>query len=504
MKREFAALTLIALTAVGFYCLVLAGMNAILKTIAVVALLVACSFSLQRLLKIEGEYGLLLVRTKKGLKFIDELAQSRPHLWNFLADVGLVMGFGLSALLIFRHRTPKKAIITGIILLMLFYQFVLPLAAPLVVELIQLPGASQDMSISSSAAAQAASGQGGLLATVLAVLATILSLSTIIGGVALAGALALLLKAFTILFAIASFATTALAGHADSQILATEGPGAAPVLPGINLPFIEGVLALAVLLVVHEGAHGVLARVGKIPLKSAGMVFLGVVPFGAFVDPDERKLQKTDADIQDRVLVAGSASNLFTACAFFALFFMFYYGVLFAFPTAQIGTSSVEVVGVLSNGSAYGFVQPGMKITKWRGTDIASIADFKAAANGTIPGSSVEIVTDKGTFTVPAGKDGKVGVQVQQVAYSFSNYIRDLSKAMPWISFLYNFIGLAFILNVLVGIVNLFPIPPFDGYRILSLKLGNKILFGKVKVMDAIVALIVASFVVNLLPWLWI
>jgi Zn-dependent protease len=62
---------------------------------------------------------------------------------------------------------------------------------------------------------------------------------------------------------------------------------------------------------------------------------------------------------------------------------------------------------------------------------------------------------------------------------------------------------LGFVLNVLVGIVNLLPIPPFDGYRILSLKLGGKKLYG-IKIMDAIVALIVGAFLANLLPWLWI
>lgn len=504
MKNELAALLLALLTAVGFYYLVIAELNAILKTIIVIILLVACSFSLQKLLKIEGEYGLLLIRTKKGLKLLDEIARSNPKLWNFLADTGLVMGFGLSSILLFGREVPRKTILFGIFCLLLFSQFVLPLAAPLAVELINLPGMEQGMGLASGTVAQAAGGIGdGALGIFLASITALMLLSMVFGGVALAGAFALVLKALTILLAISLFAYSALSGVSDGGILAREAPGAAPVLPGINLPFAEGILALAVLLVVHESAHGVLARVGKIPLKSAGLVFLGIVPFGAFVDPDEKKLQKTEADTQNRVLVAGSTANLLTAVLFFLLFLAFYYSVLSAYPTTQMGTQYVEVSGVLANGTAAGSIVPGMKILKWRGVEIHQTQDFRAAANNTREGDPVEIVTDNGTFCLRAGKDGKVGVQFLQKTYALADHVRALSAANPVLPFLFNFIGLTFVLNILVGIVNLLPIPPFDGYRIISLKVGEMKLFGRIKLMDIIIAVVVGAFLANLLPWLW-
>jgi len=502
MKKEIIALALILLTLAGFYYLVTSDLNSIIKTIVVLVLLVACSYALQGLLGIEGEYGLLLVRTKKGLQLIDRIAKTNRALWQFVADLGLVMGFGLSSMLLFKRNADAKTILAGMFCLMLFTQFVLPFATPLVVELIDLPG-GEKLGLASGALAQTSGEGNGLLSLFVAFLSFLVFFSFIFGGVALAGALALFLKASTVLLAVALFIYTSLIGVPDGGVLAQEGPGAAPVLPGINLPLLEGVLALAVLLVVHESAHGILARVCKIPLDSAGVVFLGILPFGAFVEPDEKKLQRMDVDSQNRVLVAGSTANLLTASVFFVLFLAFYYGVLALHPSNTIGTSYVEVVGVLENGTAKGFIQPGMKILEWKGVGIKTVEDFKKAVNDTKEGDIIEVVTDKGSFSLRAGKEGKVGVQVLQKTYTFGDYVRELSSTQPLMLFLFNFLGLGFVLNVLVGIVNLLPIPPFDGYRILSLKLGEKKLYG-IKIMDAIVALIVGAFLANLLPWLWI
>ena len=57
-------------------------------------------------------------------------------------------------------------------------------------------------------------------------------------------------------------------------------------------------------------------------------------------------------------------------------------------------------------------------------------------------------------------------------------------------------------LNILVGIINLFPIPPFDGYRIVALACGKKKVLW-MKLIDVIIYSIVICFMLNLLPWAW-
>jgi len=499
MKNQLASLVLILLTAMGFYELVISDIFSIGKFLIAVLLLIACSFALQKFLKIEGDYGLLLVRTKKGLKFLEKVANLNPDFWRTFTEFGTVLGFGLLSIFIFK-RIHKWTFILSMIGLLIFSQFILPFSAPLVLELINLPTSSQSIGLSSAAAA----GAGyDLLALISVSISYLVFLSLIVGGLALAGVIGILLKAFTILLAIALFITSAANGASNSQILAQEGPGAAPVLPGINLPFFEGILALLVLLVVHESAHGILARVEKIPLKSAGVVFVGILPFGAFVDPDEKILQKTEREKQNRVLVAGSTANLVTAIMFFFILLLFQYWVVSAYPTQKIGMTYVEITGVAAGSPAYGFLKEGMRIIDWQCVPINHVSDFRSAANDTRKGEAVIVTTDAGRFVLRAGTGGKVGVSVLEKTYTFADWIRELaSRGMGWLSFLFNFLALAFVLNILVGIVNLLPIPAFDGFRIIALTIKKKKIFGA-QLMDVIMALIVGAFLANLLPWLW-
>ncbi len=92
-------------------------------------------------------------------------------------------------------------------------------------------------------------------------------------------------------------------------------------IPGINpvIPFGYGVLALVVAIVVHELAHGILARVGGISVRSLGVVFL-VFPVGAFMEPDEKEIQTTTRRKRSRVFAAGPASNILLALAILGLF----------------------------------------------------------------------------------------------------------------------------------------------------------------------------------------
>jgi membrane-associated protease RseP (regulator of RpoE activity) len=92
-------------------------------------------------------------------------------------------------------------------------------------------------------------------------------------------------------------------------------------LPGINpvIPLWYGIMALAVAIVIHEGAHGILSLVGKLKVKSLGLLFF-IVPVGAFVEPDEEALKETKPRIRDRMAAVGPATNILFALLCAAMF----------------------------------------------------------------------------------------------------------------------------------------------------------------------------------------
>ncbi len=95
------------------------------------------------------------------------------------------------------------------------------------------------------------------------------------------------------------------------------GPGAYLLLPGISpfLPILYGWLAIICAIIVHEGAHGIIARNRGFNVKSSGLLFVLIIPFGAFVDVDEEQIAKAEAKDSSRVMAAGVAGNIAVALA---------------------------------------------------------------------------------------------------------------------------------------------------------------------------------------------
>jgi membrane-associated protease RseP (regulator of RpoE activity) len=84
------------------------------------------------------------------------------------------------------------------------------------------------------------------------------------------------------------------------------------LLPGLNpyLPIVYGWIGIVVAIIVHEGAHGVIARAKGLPVNSAGLLFFLIIPVGAFVEVDEKEMEKAHPSNSMRVLAAGPGSNL--------------------------------------------------------------------------------------------------------------------------------------------------------------------------------------------------
>jgi membrane-associated protease RseP (regulator of RpoE activity) len=108
-----------------------------------------------------------------------------------------------------------------------------------------------------------------------------------------------------------------LLGITPEQKAAIPGPEFILALPGINpiLPmeyFFYIILAFIVAIIVHEFSHGILSYAGDLKVKSMGLIYI-IIPFGAFVEPDEKQLKNTTIPKRMRVFAVGALSNFVVA-----------------------------------------------------------------------------------------------------------------------------------------------------------------------------------------------
>ena len=243
--------------------------------------------------------------------------------------------------------------------------------------------------------------------------------------------------------------------------------GVMPVIPGVTIPFWYGIFALCTVIIVHEFAHGVIARCENIKIKNLGVVLLTSIPIGAFVEPNEEELKKSNLKTKLRVYSAGSFANLFLALISIGIILGFY-----SFFISQ----SVEIINVVEDSPAYGILEEGMVIKSINGIKINSMDEFREIATNLKPGDTIIIKTNKGTFKIKTGKNpknpdrGYIGIIVTS----------PLKEGMP--GYVYMFLYWVFLLNQGIGLINLAPIhfgvAATDGYYILKEVLSRLISYG--------------------------
>ncbi len=163
------------------------------------------------------------------------------------------------------------------------------------------------------------------------------------------------------------------------------------VIPGVNefLPLSvapEIVLALLVGLVIHEGGHGILCRVGDIDIDSMGVALFTLIPAGAFVQPDEESQQAADRGARTRMFAAGVTNNFAITVVAFLLLFGPVVGSLAVAPGAAVGET------LPSSAAAAAGIDRGDRITAVDGTPVASNDDLGATlANTTARNVTVEL-----------------------------------------------------------------------------------------------------------------
>ncbi len=251
-------------------------------------------------------------------------------------------------------------------------------------------------------------------------------------------------------------------GFALWKILIT--PASAPalslVIPGVRIPgsiyvpFWYGIIALFTVIAVHEGAHGVVSEAWKLKLQSSGVGLFAVLPL-AFVEPPEKKLVKQPARVQLGIFSAGVTANIIFALIALAI------TTFFLAPLAS---------GVLVTGTTAGLpseqagIQSGEIIVGANGIAVKTTNDFAKVMLNTKVGDVVTVKTNVNEYKIKtvsnpqsAGKS-YIGIQFRQ---NMPGWAWHLSNIFFWI----------FNLNLGIGIINLLPLGPIDGGRMLQVAL---------------------------------
>jgi len=102
------------------------------------------------------------------------------------------------------------------------------------------------------------------------------------------------------------------------------------IVPNLGLPsfyFTYWIIIIAIIAITHEFAHGIFAALNKVRIKKTGF---GFFPFflpiflAAFVELDEKNMEKKSKFSQMAVLSAGTFANILTAIFFFIIIWLFF------------------------------------------------------------------------------------------------------------------------------------------------------------------------------------
>jgi len=258
------------------------------------------------------------------------------------------------------------------------------------------------------------------------------------------------------------------------------------LIPGVTLTSASAILyfllSIPIVLVVHEGAHGIVATLEKIKIKTGGFAIF-IAMFAGFVEPDEEEFDNAKKVSRLRVIGAGATANVIFALALGVILLT---NPLFAMilPEPMLGWfyESPEGVLVLSVIEGGGAEKAGMKendiITKINGVEIITPMDFLKVDLSPGDTAIVNVLRDTQSleFSVvimPSPDDperGLVGImRDNNLAFKpIYNFIEwndfQLSMFLLWL----------WMISFFIGIINMLPLPILDGGKFIHTLIDKK------------------------------
>ena len=249
------------------------------------------------------------------------------------------------------------------------------------------------------------------------------------------------------------------------------------VIPGVQIPgspifipFWYGIIALFIVVVIHEFGHGIVARANGVKIKNTGIVFFGPL-IGAFVEPDEKHVVKKDSVVQQSIFAAGPFFN-----AMLAILVL----LLLTFVLNPLVSLMVTPNGVMFNNVQAGYpaatanVTAGAIYTKLNGVDVKDADTLVSDLSCVKPNETITIGNENKTLTIITASNpndntkGYLGVSGINTNYELKSHVWWYSGIYYVLYFLINLLEWVFTLSIGIGLANLLPLGPVDGGRMLN------------------------------------
>jgi len=220
------------------------------------------------------------------------------------------------------------------------------------------------------------------------------------------------------LFLLISFVIAIVSFAPAREMTRDLGPRSIFLIPILNpyLPVGYVLISLIITIVVHEAGHGIVARVYNVKIESTGVVFFFVVPIGAFVNIEQKELEKTPLKYKSSILTAGVLNNMVLAgISLFGLYLVM--SSLYPLPVSG-GQEAGVLIDRVNKGSLAEKIHltEGSVIQTIAGQNVRSIEDLRKQLESNL-GKTIEMTWTvknkpvvRGSVTLPSSVNENKGI----------------------------------------------------------------------------------------------
>ena len=250
------------------------------------------------------------------------------------------------------------------------------------------------------------------------------------------------------------------------------------LIPGVTLTSVSAILyfllSIPIVLVIHEGAHGIVATLEKIKIKTGGFAIF-IALFAGFVEPDEKEFESAKKISKLRVIGAGATSNVIFAFVLGALLLT---NPIFAmvvpepilgwFYEAPDGVLIISIIG--DSGAEKAGLQKDDLITGINGVVIITPFDFQKV--DLKPGDTAIVTIQRDgqlqelpVEIMPSPDDpdrGLIGIMRDN-----SMSYKPMLNFIKWDPQISMFLLWLWMISFFIGIINMLPLPILDGGKFL-------------------------------------